>query len=132
MRMEYAGYQPSASSNAVDVVEADSIAAKDMWEKYVSQRRPVLINGLSADLVEPAKSWTSAELSRIAGSKKLQIEIADEDGRSFGKGTKQEMTFEKFLQSLAQDKENLYLTTQDIPTNEATGKLTCVYIEICM
>jgi hypothetical protein len=121
MRVEYTGYRPPSSQATVDVVDATTLSAEEMWSKYVSQRRPVLLNGLSPDLAEAAKTWTSAELARIAGASKLQVEVAEKGGRSFGKGLKQEMSFAAFLQSLDRNEENLYLTTQDIPTNDATG-----------
>lgn len=108
---------PQDMINTVPVVPYGELSPQRFWKEFVSQRRPVVLDGLDAHIAELSRKWTKENLSERAGDCMLEVEFSDEGGaRKYGQGMKQTMPFRRFLQSIADGEDSWYLTTQDVPT----------------
>jgi hypothetical protein len=118
----YAGYAPTSSGFALDVVDLSSISPKAFFQTYVKTSRPCVIQGSAG--VHDAAQWTLEELEAAAGPALVHIERRDEGTRTFGTGRKAPTTFSSFVASLRGGAPDLYLTTQplDIEEEEEEGK----------
>ena len=115
---EYVGWKVPSNNFKVPKVEADDFSPESFYEKYVSQRRPVIIKGGLSD-VSGLDKWKSNEyLKDQAGDEEVMVERRPSDGESFGRGNEISMRFETFLELVHQGDEMHYLTTQDVESNE--------------
>ncbi|CBQ68297.1 conserved hypothetical protein [Sporisorium reilianum SRZ2] len=111
----YEGWLPSQSNPSIAKVN-NRISPADMWTHFISQRRPVVIDGLLQDPEWNASRWTDLEYLRsAAGDVPVKIEPVHPDAGHFGTSVKRnKVRFSQFLDIL-QDKDSAgkwYLTTQ--------------------
>ncbi|TKY89826.1 hypothetical protein EX895_001123 [Sporisorium graminicola] len=111
----YEGWLPAESSPRIAKV-SNSISPADMWTHFISQRRPVIIDGLLQDPEWNASRWTDLQyLKSAAGDIPVKIEPVHPDAGHFGTSVKRKkVKFSEFLDIL-QDTESAgkwYLTTQ--------------------
>lgn len=110
----YEGWMPREGEGVP--VEPASISEGDMWAKYVSKRRPVVLDGTLDDDAWHGERWTDLDyLKRTAGDATVMVEPIDMRQKVFGTATKRlRMTFAEYIDRV-QDPESagkLYLTTQ--------------------
>ncbi|CDR99090.1 hypothetical protein [Sporisorium scitamineum] len=111
----YEGWQPSKAHPRI-VKVTNTISPADMWTHFISQRRPVVIDGLLQDPEWKASRWTDLEYLRsAAGDVPVKIEPVHPNAGHFGTSVKRKkVKFSEFLDIL-EDKESAgkwYLTTQ--------------------
>lgn len=117
----YEGWQPSSSNPRIAKV-TNQIKPAEMWTHFISQRRPVVIDGLLRDPDFNAAKWTNLEYLRsTAGHVPVKIEPVHPSAGHFGTSVKRsKVKFSEFLQTL-QDVESAgkwYLTTQYVDDDE--------------
>ena len=98
----------------IDLTE-DGITREIFYERYVRQRKPVILTK-SLHQLDPnckirTKRWTDEFLNKVAGNSRVQVEYRSSLNAGFGKGVKKNMTFAEFLNSKHNSKH--YLTTQN-------------------
>lgn len=117
----YQGWCPSETNPKIAKVPND-ISAADMWTRFVSKRRPVIIDGLLRDSDWKANKWTDLEYLRsAAGQVPVKIEPLHPHAGHFGTSVKRiKLTFSEFLDILKDPSSSgkCYLTTQYLEESE--------------
>lgn len=111
----YAGWWPSSPDTQISRVSS-KITPQDMWEQYVSQRRPVVLDGHLTDPEWQGSKWTNLDyLRQKAGKVPVKIEPVHPSAGHFGTSAKRkQVPFADYV-DLLEDPEsagNWYLTTQ--------------------
>ncbi|KAF5838459.1 cupin-like domain-containing protein [Dunaliella salina] len=106
----------------VDIVKPHDTDAVHFWNCYVSQRKPVLLDGhlMDADWKATAK-WDDAYLFKHAGDARVMVEQRDGPGGSYGQGRRVPMAFKDLLQRMREGDDTLYLTTQQVGVSKRDG-----------
>ncbi|SPO28742.1 uncharacterized protein UTRI_04620 [Ustilago trichophora] len=117
----YEGWRPSQSNPTIAKI-TNKISPADMWSHFISQRRPVIIDGFLQDKDWNASKWTDLEYLRsVAGQVPVKIEPVHPAAGHFGTSVKRKkVKFAEFLDIL-QDQESAgkwYLTTQYVEQGE--------------
>ena len=114
---QYEGWSPSEPKDLeVPVLRVDQASWQTLFSDYVSQRKPVVIQG---SLGETESSWqvdtlwSLSYLKETAGETELFVEHRTEDDSDFGKGNRQRMAFKDFLSEIEVGSEDYYMTSQD-------------------
>lgn len=113
---EYTGYVPPPG-DPEPIEEADpNISPQEFFEKYISQRKPVLIKGHLTDKEWKGFAWTNKYLKSRALAAEVIVERRGSDkSATFGLAApKEEMKYGEFIDNLVADNDRLYLTTQDL------------------
>jgi len=124
-RNEYEGFSLQRSASEWEIpVEDCSISAHDFFEKYISQRRPCIINGLPKVASGKPPSISLEILKKVAGDRVIQVERRFTSTEAFGQNRtalrQQLMTVSDFLKKLEGKDGNLYyLSTQDTESDDA-------------
>ncbi|GAC74270.1 predicted phospholipase [Moesziomyces antarcticus T-34] len=117
----YEGWQPDSPHPSIAKVR-DTISADDMWTHFISQRRPVVIDGLLKDPDWKAAKWTDLDyLKSAAGHAPVKIEPIHPAAGHFGTSVKRKkVKFASFLEMLQDpsDQGKWYLTTQYVDETE--------------
>jgi mannose-6-phosphate isomerase-like protein (cupin superfamily) len=98
-------------------IKKSNLTPEKFFQQYISERRPVVIQGLPDDLIQLQK-WTNEYLIEKAGSESIMVEKRDSAKDSFGKGKEVPMKLEEFIQRVKEKDEMHYLTTQDVLSDE--------------
>ena len=101
---------PSTGLSKIDRIAVDSLDPKELWERYIADRRPVVLHGLPSDLQHLTELWSDGYLAHTAGECTVKVEHRMGHYDSYGQGKKKSMSFKEFLESYRN--EELYLTTQ--------------------
>eukprot|EP01023_Acetabularia_acetabulum_P025759 TRINITY_DN2457_c0_g1_i5.p1 TRINITY_DN2457_c0_g1~~TRINITY_DN2457_c0_g1_i5.p1 ORF type:complete len:505 (-),score=53.77 TRINITY_DN2457_c0_g1_i5:603-1991(-) len=100
------------SGQKVDKILIDQISPQQLWDEYISQRKPVLIEGQLQDAQWKAgEKWTDEYILQQAGDAQMLVEWRDSPSEPFGKGQKFRMCVKDFIKHLKQDNEFYYLTS---------------------
>lgn len=113
----YAGFS-SKTDWSVPRLTGMPVAAV-FYASFVSQRKPVVIDGLPEDETFAISAWAPAPMLKRCAEAKVYIEQRSAAG-SFGTGRKELMSFRSFAAELAR-REDLYLTTQPVEEDAETG-----------
>ena len=89
-----------------------------LWDKYISQRRPVVIKGTPTRASEGkwnVERWADqssghAYLCRRAGRALVSVEYRSSDSEGFGLGKRRIMRFGEFLTRLSSGNEHFYIS----------------------
>ncbi|KAK0551571.1 hypothetical protein OC845_002151 [Tilletia horrida] len=118
---EYTGYEPRSGDEVLHV--PSSISPEELWDRFISKRRPVIIDGFPTDPEWQAHKWTNLErLRELAGDSHVKVEPIHPSFGHFGTGTtRTHTTFGQFLDVLQDPEEagKWYLTTQYESGSEA-------------
>jgi len=114
--VQYNGFRVhNGSAHRVEVVKEHELDPKTFWQKYVSQRKPVLIDGHLSDAGWKASAkWDDDYLRKTAGDAPLMVEKREGTDDSYGKGRKVQMTLRHFLDAISSGSDQLYLSTQEV------------------
>lgn len=110
----YAGYALTPGA-MIDRIDARSITASELDERYVSTRRPVVLTGVferGSDL-RGAASWTDAFLRRRCGGSAATHRVETRNasaGERFGLGKYRAMTFDAFMDKFEAGDGGWYLS----------------------
>mmetsp|Transcript_1078 Transcript_1078/g.2439 ORF Transcript_1078/g.2439 Transcript_1078/m.2439 type:complete len:568 (-) Transcript_1078:296-1999(-) len=106
----------------MDNLKPQDTDAVHFWNCFVSQRKPVLLDGhlMDADWKATAK-WDDAYLDKHAGDARVMVEQRDGPGGSYGQGRKVPMAFKDLLQRMREGDDTLYLTTQQVSVSKRDG-----------
>lgn len=111
----YDAWTSSMDGNNVARVSSD-ISPKDMWEQFISKRRPVVIDGHLTDPEWNGSRWTDLDyLKQTAGTAAVKIEPIHPSAGHFGTSAKRkQVAFAEYLDLLQQPDSagKWYLTTQ--------------------
>eukprot|EP01026_Neomeris_dumetosa_P052198 TRINITY_DN460_c2_g1_i6.p1 TRINITY_DN460_c2_g1~~TRINITY_DN460_c2_g1_i6.p1 ORF type:complete len:475 (+),score=86.72 TRINITY_DN460_c2_g1_i6:96-1520(+) len=109
----------------VERTNLDQTTPLQFWEKYISQRLPVLIEGQLLDEEWKAgNKWTDEYLLTQAGNQTMLVEWRDNPSEPFGKGRKVRMTVGDFIKQIKDGNENYYLTSNmQIPEEDGHPQL---------
>lgn len=117
----YEGWTPDSPHPSIAKVR-DTISTDDMWTHFISQRRPVVIDGLLKDPDWKAAKWTDLDyLKSAAGHAPVKIEPIHPAAGHFGTSVKRKkVKFASFLDMLQDpsDQGKWYLTTQYVDETE--------------
>ncbi|CEH15777.1 Predicted phospholipase [Ceraceosorus bombacis] len=112
-RRNYRGYVPNPGDEVAHVPAG--ISPDQLWEGFISQRRPCVIDGPIQDAEFKAVDWTDLDrLKQRAGSSRVKIEPIHPSGRFGTAMERQKVPFGLYL-DMMQDSElagSYYLTTQ--------------------
>ncbi|KAE8258838.1 hypothetical protein A4X13_0g1411 [Tilletia indica] len=110
----YLGYEPQPGDEILHV--PSTISPEELWENFISKRRPVIIDGFPTDPEWQAHKWADLEhLRTLAGHATVKVEPIHPSFGHFGTGTtRKHTTFGEFLDVLQDPAEagKWYLTTQ--------------------
>lgn len=120
---EYNGWKVPSHNFTIPAIQMDeTLTAHCFFEKYVSQRKPVVLRGNLPDDLSKLNSWRTSndELKKLAGSQKVMVERRAGTSKrdTFGKGNEVPMLFSDFLGKMEKGDAMHYLTTQDVEANE--------------
>ena len=105
----------TAKSQKISIV-SNNISPQLFYDKYVSNRQPVLIDGHLIDKEWLASNkWTLNYLKDRTGDQLVQVERRT--GVSFGKGSQESMSMNELIHSILKGEDTLYLTTQELTYN---------------
>lgn len=113
---DYKGYEPPLGVTfIIDRVSAD-VEPKEFFEKYISARRPVIIEQHFKDCEWKGLEWNNKYLNDKAGDVEVLVEKRGTDtGGMFGlSAPKVSMKYKEFLEEIEKGSEQYYLTTQDL------------------
>lgn len=111
----YAGYRPPAAGWQIPVISTAELSAEAFYASYVSTRTPVILSGTIDPLLCPSK-WSSLHDADVL------VEHRDPVRASYGTGVKSVMRLSSLVNKFMSGHEDLYLTTQQLPEDDATGK----------
>ena len=95
---------------------SNNISPQLFYDKYVSTRQPVLIEGHLIDKEwQASNKWTLNYLKDKTGNQLVQVER--KTGVSFGKGSQESMSMNELIHSILKGEDTLYLTTQELNYN---------------
>ena len=123
-RVEYSGFQlPSAKSWVPSRLDINSTTPSDFFAEYISQRKPVVLtnidrSGLPCWGGDEDGQWGLRWLSSKCSEKSVNVEKRVDAKDKFGQGKEIPMTMGDLIRSLEQGDETLYLSTQDLGTDE--------------
>ena len=116
---DYAGYRLTKNSNPRDFIVSNTPNSKEFYEKFVSQRKPCVIQGHfgpETDSVGPPWTLTKNMLLEAAENELVQVERRLSADESFGQARTQErqevMTLGGFLNLSKEVASMYYLSTQ--------------------
>ena len=111
---EYKGYTvpTSLSGDPISIDRVTNISAEELFNKYISRRRPVIISE-SHKYMDVSKFKDMSYLNSEAGTSELQIEQR-KCSEGFGKGLTVPMQFGSFLDMLRAGDSSVYLTSQQL------------------
>ena len=115
----YTGWTVPSKNHIIETInlQKSNLTPQKFFHQYISQRRPVVIQGLPEDLLQ-LKEWTDEYLIEKAGTESIMVEKRDSTEDSFGRGKEVAMKLEEFIQKVKRDDDKHYLTTQDVLSNE--------------
>jgi hypothetical protein len=99
----------------------NTIDPKEFFDRFVKNRRPVLINGHLTDSEWKGDRWTNEYLVSKAGDMVVKVERKKTEVKSttqFGNGSEERMTFKEFLNGIQSSDGTFYLTTQELDYNQ--------------
>ena len=99
----------------VDRIDRTKASPELLWDEFVCQRQPVVVQSFPLDKHWRANLWTNAYLMRKAGRSRVSVEYRSSDSEGFGLGKRRTMLFKEFLSRISQGQENLYLTSPEQP-----------------
>ena len=114
--IDYRGYEPSPGIvHSIDTVPA-TIDVEEFFSRFIAQRKPVMIKGLLTDKEWKGHRWTNKYLKNEAGKADVIVEQrGPKEDATFGlMAPKVSMTYGEFIDSIMNDNDRLYLTTQDL------------------
>ncbi|PWN93143.1 Clavaminate synthase-like protein [Acaromyces ingoldii] len=118
---DYIGYLPEREEGIARAAVED-LDADELWRRFVSVRRPVLIDGLAQDDSWAGQRWTDLEhLRSVAGSTQVKIEPIDAERQHFGTNAKRtQVRLDEFLDILKDPDQagKWYMTTQYVDDEE--------------
>ncbi|CAO1632553.1 unnamed protein product [Parajaminaea phylloscopi] len=119
--VDYKGYVPQPHHD-IARVSADKLSPRQLWEHFISKRRPVIIEGFPKDPSWQAEQWKDLDsLAKLAGHVPVKVEPVHPELGHFGTAAKRvTMPFRKYIASLRQSAGNgqFYLTTQYEETDD--------------
>ncbi|KAN0065865.1 hypothetical protein ACQY0O_000996 [Thecaphora frezii] len=126
---QYQGWAPSAPSSGAQVHSIDrisnSITRDEMWNRYISKRRPVVIQGHLPDADWKGHRWTDLEYLRsTAGNVPVKIEPIHPTAGHFGTSVQRKtVLFSEFIDILKDPTQagKWYLTTQYDDDSQNSG-----------
>ena len=121
---EYTGWRPSRG-DTVERVSAADLTPRAFFERYVSQRRPVVLTGGLGDAGWRVGAWSDDYLRSRCGDALVRVEARPSASAAFGAHEHQSMRFAAFLNRVAGGDERLYLTTE-ATRFDAHGRLSVV------
>ena len=107
----------SSCRSSIDEVDVKSMDASDFFSRFISKRRPCVINGLPSG-GEKRHVLDQEILQKTVGNCQVEVEKRDHIGRSFGQNRSRDsttiMSFQELLAKLSNpsDRELFYLSTQ--------------------
>lgn len=117
----YCGWTVPKNGVTLETINADDVTPEQFYEKYIRQRRPVIVCG-SLEAIANAgnlEKWKSIDyLKSKAGDETVVVEKRSSESDSFGKGNEISMRFHSFLELISKGDSMHYLTTQDVEANE--------------
>lgn len=102
------------SSSSIERIPRDSLP-EDVFNRFISTRRPVVISGHPPDESWRADVWTNDYLKETVGHASVSVEYKISDSEGFGLGKRRKMDFAEFVSRLERGQENLYLTSPQQP-----------------
>lgn len=99
----------------IDRIDGNDATPERLWNEFISQRQPVLIQSLPRENGWRANLWTNEYLMRKAGHSTVSVEYRSSDSEGFGLGKRRRMLFKEFLLRLSKGQENLYVTSPEQP-----------------
>jgi hypothetical protein len=129
MRIEYAGWRPSADDHTIPRLSAATITPEAFFRDHVAARRPAVIARPSTTTDDAAAAarqlglpltalatWTHNEpLRRSAGTCPVLVERRRDADDVFGRGRRVPMPLSALLDAIAAGDSTLYLTAQELP-----------------
>ncbi len=97
-----------------------TLSPQQFYKEYISARKPIVIRGWkSLSDLDQLQKWSSNEyLIQKAGKERIMVEKRCASTDTFGQGNEVPMTFQSFLDLVADGNDMHYLTTQDVEANE--------------
>lgn len=117
---EYRGWVvPAKNFKIPHVVLDETLTSEIFYQKYIKERRPIVIRGFLRDLIGLEKWRESNEhLKNRAGNEKVVVEVRSNSKDTFGRGNQTTMSFSDFLDLVERGDTMHYLTTQDVLADE--------------
>jgi len=106
----YNGFQPD-SSWTIDKISS-SVSPNQLFDQFISQRKPVVLQGVLTDPEWKGNLWSNTYLKEKAGKLKVRVEQSDPENNFGTSLPRLKMTFSEFLDKISAGNENIYLTTQ--------------------
>jgi hypothetical protein len=120
-RTRYSGWTVPTNDYTLEKVNAKDLTPELFYQKYIRQRRPVIVCGSLVTIASAGKleNWKSIDyLKSKAGDEKVVVEKRSSKNDSFGKGNEISMKFHAFLDLISKGDSMHYMTTQDVEANE--------------
>ncbi|PWY99640.1 hypothetical protein BCV70DRAFT_176327 [Testicularia cyperi] len=123
----YQGWASSSSRPKIPTVP-NTISPQDMWSRFISKRRPVIIDGHLTDPDWNGDKWTDLNYLRsTAGNVPVKIEPVHPSAGHFGTSVKRsKVAFARYLDILQQPESagKWYLTTQYAETDGSSASIS--------
>ena len=96
---EYRGWVvPAKNFKIPHVALNETLTSEIFYQKYIKERRPIVIRGFLRDLIGLEKWRESNEhLKNRAGNEKVVVEVRSNSKDTFGRGNQTTMSFSDFL-----------------------------------
>jgi len=119
---EYTGWKVPSSNFEIETITQENdekINAKQFFDSYVSQRKPVVLRSYVQDDLSKLIEWKKSNelLKKLAGTEQVMVEQRSATNDSFGRGNEVSLIFSEFLDLIEKGDSLHYLTTQDVECN---------------
>ena len=119
----YAGWRPVAGA-ALDRVCLADITPAEFFDRYVAQRKPVVLSGSLPGA--QWHLWTDEYLRARAGDAVVRVEARASTQAAFGASRHQQLRFSDFLDRLVKHRDELLYLTTEATQFDAHGRLSVV------
>eukprot|EP00890_Picochlorum_soloecismus_P005308 jgi/Picsp_1/5779/NSC_03138-R1_ion channel len=97
---------------SVDTVGPE-ISPLSLWTEYISQRKPVLIDGQPSEEGWGLSRWSDEYLKAKCGHRFVSVEYRKSLDDDYGKGNRREMEFSEFIGRVQNEEQKFYLTSPE-------------------
>lgn len=117
----YTGFDFDDTKTVPELKDDKMPSTESFFSQFVAIRKPVALRGfcgLAKNEGWDLEAWNLSAMKTLAGESLVQVERRSSSDQSFGQSGIESMKFSKFIQSLQNNEEHLYLTAQTSASSE--------------